>query len=243
MSVTGQTLGEALGWLALLAAIVAAVCTVFVFLARRTGPGDMALRATRGLALAWLFLCVVGAGFAVYNTLLAPTITVAAPLPELLSSANLCATAADPATECVVHATDGWFEAASPSAGARAALFGGLFLQLIGSAVPAAALLALANRALAGRPFSTQAVRWITASAIAIFVCGTLSPLLTRIGSVIAAGDALDAATSSLRFQLSVPYWPALAALALVCLAKIFAHGARLSSENARLRRDTEGLV
>ncbi|WP_156759133.1 hypothetical protein [Microbacterium karelineae] len=243
MSVTGQTLSEALGWLALLVVIVAAACTVVVLIARRSGTGDIALRATRGLATAWLFLCVVGVGFAVYNTFLASTIAVEAPLPELVASADLCATAHDPAAGCAVHATDGWFEVESPSPGARAALFCGLILKLIGSAVPAAALLALANRALAGRPFDGHATRWIAASALAIVVFGTLSPLMTQIGSTIAAGEALDTATSTLRFALSVPFWPVLAGLALVCLAKVFARGARLASENLRLQRDTEGLV
>ncbi|MGO2668951.1 MAG: hypothetical protein ACTH9L_08955 [Microbacterium gubbeenense] len=244
MTIGGTNLTEGLGFLGIGIAIVAVVALVIWLTARRRGTSGIALGATLAIAQVWLFLLVIAIPFALYNTLIAPELSVTVHESQMWPVHF-------PATPTTLPAVlDGSFGDSSitvvgTTLGPRAVLAAAQIAQIAVLAAPAVMLSVAMKHALDGSPFAPAVPRWFIIGGVLLLVAGGAEALLSEIGNVLAASEVYPIDTTSSasftlgespHFQLIFPWWPLLASLVCAALAAVFRHG-------ARLQEDTEGLV
>ncbi|WP_454129637.1 hypothetical protein [Microbacterium aurum] len=254
MSIGTQNLGEGLLWIAVFVAVVAGLCAVTVWIARRRGSTTVALDAASSVAQGWLFLMVLGLGLTIWQWFTQTEISVSG-MPVALANwpgigtpgcdgpggdtpVLLCATA-DSVDATVAHLT----------LGTRVVMALGQLLGVLLMALPAVLIVVLVGQARKGSPFSRVAARSFAWAAVGILVLGTVTDLVVGIGRTLAAFEVLPAPeeggelTTQGIFYLTVPLWPAAVALALAALAVVFRYGSALQHQTEALQRDTDGLV
>lgn len=116
----------------------------------------------------------------------------------------------------------------------------------------------LARAVLSGDPFTRTLRRAGWRTALVVLLCGLTSPLLTGIGSTMAAGEALDmngmegpgVAEGDVGWFLPHPgqeftgsLWPLCLAVGLVLVVELVSAGQRIQAQKLALARDVEGLV
>ncbi|MCU1404033.1 MAG: hypothetical protein JWQ43_336 [Glaciihabitans sp.] len=149
----------------------------------------------------------------------------------------------------------------------RFVLAGGYLVQGITVILVAIAVGTLCSRLGSGTPFSGAVTRSVRIAAASIIVGGLAWQVLLGIGGLMAADEALaitgwnttdgsglsDTANSvgwPVPGNFSLDFWPVWLGLALLAVAAAFRYGEKLQREretlqadNARLARDTDGLV
>lgn len=244
MTIGGTDLWSGLGFLSIGIVVIAAVAILVWVVARKRGLIGIPLRATLAIAQIWLFLTVVAVPFAIYNTLLARELSVTVREPKMWPIDF-------PSTPDVLPAVlygsfgDSTMTIVGASLGPRIALAAAQIAQIAVMAAPAVMLSVAMKHALAGSPFAAPVPRWFLIGGVAMLLAGSAAPILSEIGNALTASEVYPIDTSSsenfvladsAQLQLTLPWWPLLAALVCAALAAIFRHG-------ARLQEDTEGLV
>ena len=243
MSISTQNLGEALVWIAVFLAVVAAIAGVTVWIARRRGSTTIALDATVAIAQVWLAVLALGAVFATWQWLfegerwidrMPVTLDWPDPLPAGAGEGG--------AQLLWANIPDASATVAGLGIGIRLVFVVATLLSLAVLATPAALMLVIGRQMLRGTPFTRRVSSWLFASAIVVLVAGVAVEIIEAIGrtlvarAVLPGWDSGAAATTQGLFSLTVPLWPFAAALALAALGAVFRHG-------AALQRETEGLV
>ncbi|MBN9215365.1 MAG: hypothetical protein J0J04_11285 [Microbacterium sp.] len=254
MSIGTQNLGEGLLWIGVFVAVVAVLCVVTVWIARRRGSTTVALDAASSVAQGWLFLMALGVGLMIWQWFTQTEISVSG-MPVSLAywpgagtpgcddtggdvPVLLCATG-DAVDATVAHLT----------LGTRVVMALGQLLGVLLAAIPAVLVIVLVHQTRKGSPFTRVASRSFAWAAVGILVLGTVTDLVVGIGRTLAAFEVLPTPegggelTNQGIFYLTVPLWPAAVALALAALAVVFRYGSALQHQTEALRRDTEGLV
>lgn len=253
MSFGTQNLFEGLLWVGAAIAVIAVLCIVAVWIARRRGSTAVALDAADTVARGWLVLMALGLGLTVWQWFALTEVQVA-DMPAFVQWAGagvpgcsdtggdapvlLCASV-DSVSATVAHLT----------MGTRVVLAVGQVLGIVLVSLPAALIIVIVGQAQKGQPFSRVTSRAFAWCAVAVLVLGTVADLIVGIGRTLAAFEVLpspeqggDLTTQGI-FYLSVPLWPAGIALTLAALAVVFRYGAALQHQTEALQRDTEGLV
>lgn len=254
MSIGTQNLAEGLLWIAVAIAVVAALCALTIWIARRRGSTTVALDAASSVAQGWLFLMALGLGLTVWQWFAQTEISVTDMPVALLQwpdvgapgcsdpggdSPTLLCASVDSVSASVAHL----------SVGTRVVMASGQLLGILLMALPAVLIVVLVGQARKGSPFSRLAAQAFAWSAIAVLIVGTVTDLVVGIGRTLAAYEVLPTPeeggnlTTQGIFYLTVPLWPAGIALALAALAVVFRYGAALQQQTEALQRDTEGLV
>lgn len=251
MSVGGQDLWASLLWLGIFAVGAAVIVLIVVWLGRRRGSTTIALDAADSLSRVWLAVLVLSLVFAVIQSF-QPFVSLQG-VPASLDwpgrpDGSLPVTTAGPALESATARTVD-ITAVNATFGTRLVIVLGGILSLCLWAVPAVVVQVLTRQSLRGTPFTARVVRALWWGAIGILVFGMTSELLQQIGmnllarEVLAPQESGEILTSLTYFELTLPLWPAFAALALAALAAVFRYGSDLQRQTVALQRDTEGLV
>ncbi|PZQ90389.1 MAG: hypothetical protein DI534_04020 [Leifsonia xyli] len=213
-----------------------------------------------------IVVAVVVAGFALVTaatTLVADTVTASFPVQTLPLEAPpgvdfLRGPAAAIVSGGLDHATA---QLTGLSIATRALLASGTLLWAAMIVVVALTVARLASSVVAGGAFRPGAARAFTVSAVAVFVGGGLSSMLTQLGEWRVSDEALrvegwgytgSAAPTSLSdlgwpdpalFLLTFEWWPLLIAFALAVVGLAFRAGELLRARAESAERDAEGLV
>jgi len=262
ISFTGE-LWPTLGWMALALGVLALAVGVVAWRGRRRGSRTFALNAALTISGWWLAATVIGVVIIVVKMF---TVDFA----EFTGRSGLwLAWPAD--LDCVDHGGPGDgadgdgaaaditsgaalycggsnlsdFTVAHASAGLRALAGASQLVTAAFTAVPAAMLAVICWHTLRGRAFTRVVTRTLFWGAGAVAFFGVASDLLGGIAATVALREVFPPESEwyPWAFQLTVTWWPILAALGLAALAAVFHQGVRLQRDNDVLQHDTEGLV
>lgn len=233
ITASGTDIWSGLMFLAGSVATVTAIVLVVWLIARRHGTtASLAVRAAAAFAGVWLALAAIGVPFAIVRLVRAPALEVAASTGESWD-AYCVADAPNGASTLLCEGSR--MLATGVTLGPRLLVEGGVLSTSIAMAAPALALFVLCRRALQNSVFPASIPRLLLVCGATTLVFGSLAPILAEMGNGLAAAEVLPSEVP-VTYLFTVPWWPALVALACAALAAIFRHG-------ARLQRDTEGLV
>lgn len=256
ISYTGE-LWPTLGWMALTLAVLAALVGGVVWFRRRRGSRTAASSAALTISGWWLALTAVGIVLIVVKVFASDSAEFTGqtnvwlawpsdlPCADLMpSDADAGAADAGAALNCGGSALSG-FTVVHASLGLRALAGATQLIAALFTAVPAMMLAVISWQALRGTAFARVVPRTLLWGAAGILVLGLASDLLGGIAATTALREvfAPESEWYPQAFQLTVTWWPFLAAVGLAALAAVFRQGVRLQDDNAQLHDDTRGLV
>lgn len=238
-SVGTSDLASGLSQVLLALVVLGFIASVVGIRAKKSGSTSAALDVAASVSFGWVVLCVLGALFVGWQTLLSSTVTIQGDIG--LANAFWERDATADALPALVRAypTAASIDIDGLPLGIRMLLFTTGLLNLALVAVPAVVIRVIAVRAAAGDPFAPRVAKTLWGASIFVMIAGVIRDLLDPIGQALAA-QAVWTEGGPLAegpfFQLTVQIWPFAAALVLAALAAVFRHG-------HRLQRETEGLI
>ncbi|RCK58640.1 hypothetical protein [Microbacterium sorbitolivorans] len=226
ITTAGTEIWTGLAALGVFIAVIAAVVVVVWLIARSHGTtASLSVRATGTFAGIWLGLSAIG---------------VVISIARLATGADV--DVADTGVDWEPYCGSGNVLCAGPERLAAGVSFGPRLLVELGTlsttlaiAAPALALFLLCRSALRNSVFPERIPRLFLICGAVALLLGSAGPILGVMGAGLAAAEVLPA-DADVFYSFTVPWWPALVALACAAFAAIFRHGSRLQS-------DTEGLV
>lgn len=222
----GTDIWAGLVFLGIFVGVIAAVVLVVWLIARSHGTtASLAVRATATLAGIWLGLAAI---------------SVVVSIARLIGGADV--DISDTGVDWDQYCGSGTVLCNGIEQLARGVSFGPRLLVELGGlsetlaiVAPALALFVLCRSALRNSVFPDWIPRLLLICGAVALLLGSAGPVLGVMGAGLAATEVLPA-DAYVFYSFTVPWWPALVALACAAFAAIFRHG-------SRLQRDTEGLV
>jgi hypothetical protein len=222
----GTDLWAGLVFLGAFAGVIATIVLVIWIIARSRGTtASLAVRATAALAGIWLALAAIGVPISIFRIINGAEVDITEAAGD---GDQYCGSAA-------LMCDGSEYLATGVSFGPRLLVELGGLGTTIAIAAPAFALFALCRSALRNSVFPAWVPRMLLVCGTITLLAGSVGPVLATMGAGLAAAEVLPS-DAYVFYDFTVPWWPALVALACAAFAAILRHG-------ARLQNDTEGLV
>lgn len=246
ISFTGD-LWPSLGSIALTLGIILVIIGLVVWRGRRRGSSTIALDAALAASGWWVLLALLGAVITVLKIFvtdwaeLSGSTSIWLSWPDGLPCSELGAAQMLTCSDYMLSD----FTVGGASLELRLLAGAALLCSQVITTIPAAILAVICFQTLRGRPFAQTAPRTLVFGAIAVFVFGIASEVLSSVAATAGLREvfATDSDWYPSTFQLTVSPLPFVGALGLAALSAVFRQGLRLQHENEKLQKDAEGLV